>query len=138
MEFYCQKVNGVLIGADEPSKEALASIGTDTLVTCKTSKKRNLLNHRRFFAFIETAFHKQDHFTDQEEFRKWLTMKSGYYTTIVAPNGNTIFLPQSIAFASELDEEGFRQLFDKCVSTFIAEFNVNMTSNDFWEIASFS
>ena len=59
---------------------------------------RNYENHKRFFSFLSATYDMQEHFEQPEAYRKWLTMKAGYFDTIVAPNGNTIFMPQSIAF----------------------------------------
>lgn len=144
MEFYCTKVDGVLVGADSDSEEKLANIGTDTLVTCKTSKKRNGKNHSRFFVFRDAAFDMQSRnpdknafrFTDKEAFRKWLTMKAGYYDHFIAPNGTHVYTPKSLAFAGDLDEEDFKVFFSKCITTFTNEFNLE-TDDQFWEIVGF-
>ena len=120
MEFYCTKVDGVLIGADDESSEKLAELGLDTLVKCSTSKHRNYENHKRFFAFVKTAFDMQTHFDNYDIFRKWLTMGAGYYDSTVTPKGVTIFIPQSISF-EKLDEEEFKQLFKKCVDYYLKQ-----------------
>ena len=136
MEFYCQKVDGCLIGADDESAEKLASLGLDTVGKFTCNKNRNGPNHRRFFKFIEVAFDMQNHFDDSEHFRKWLIMKAGYYQTIVAPNFNTIFLPQSIAF-EKIEEEDFKILFKKCIGTMIKEFSLTLTYDQFWQLCDF-
>ena len=136
MEFFCTKVDGVLIGADAESAEKLANLGLDTVVKCSCKRNRNYENHKRYFKFIEIAFEMQNHFEDIEHFRKWLVMKAGYYETIVAPNGNIIFLPQSIAF-EKIEEEDFKILFKKCIGTMIKEFSLTLTYDQFWELCEF-
>lgn len=136
MEFLAQKVDGILIGADEDSAEIITNLGLDTVVKCKVSTRRNYKNLQRFMVFIDTGFHLQSSFVNKEFFRKWLTMKSGYCDVVVAPNGTTMFLPKSIAFDA-MDEEEFKLVFKKCVTTFLAEFNIKMTDDQFWEILDF-
>ena len=62
------------------------------------SQRRHYKNHRRFFSFIKSTFDMQEHFDDRDVFRKWLTMKAGYFDAVVKPKNQTIFMPQSIAF----------------------------------------
>lgn len=136
MEFLAQKVDGVLIGADEFSRAKIANLGLDTVIKCKVSKKRNYKNLQRFMVFIDEAYHMQNHWSDKEHFRKWLTMKAGYYDAVVAPNGSTMFLPHSISF-DKMEEEEFKLAFKKIVNTFLDEFKIKMTDNDFWRIVDF-
>lgn len=136
MDFYCTKIDGVLVAVDNDSAEKLSSLGLDTIVKCSCKKNRNYENHKRFFKFIQIAFEMQSHFDNVEHFRKWLIMKSGYYETIVAPNGNTIFLPQSVAF-EKIEEEEFKILFKKCVATMVKEFSLTLTYDNFWELCEF-
>ena len=120
MEFYCTKIDGVLVGADEESSGKLADLGLDTLVKCSTSKHRNYQNHKRFFAFVKTAYDMQTFFDDFDIFRKWLIMGAGYFKSSVTPKGVTIFIPESIAF-EKLDEEEFKQLFKKALNYYLKE-----------------
>ena len=138
MEFHCTKVDGILLGADEESAEKLADLGLDTLVKCSCNKNRNYENHKRFFAFVKTAFDMQTHFESFDIFRKWLIMGAGYYDTAVTPKGVTIFLPKSIAF-EKLDEEEFKQLFKKAIDYYLSQLTSARTvsNEEFMRILDF-
>jgi len=138
MEFYCTKIDGVLVGADEESVEKLADLGIDTLVKCSTSKHRNYQNHKRFFAFVKTAYEMQTFFDNFDVFRKWLIMGAGYFQSAVTPKGVTIFIPQSIAF-EKLEEEEFKQLFKKALDYYLKELckHRTVTDDEFMRILDF-
>lgn len=82
-------------------------------------KKRNLKHHQKFFVLINLAFENQDLFNNKEEFRAYVTMRSGFYNRIVTYKGE-FFLPQSISF-SKMDQQQFEDFYDK-VFAFILEF----------------
>lgn len=136
MEFLVKKVDGVLVGADQDSKDKISSLGLDTIGKCHVSKKRNYKNLQRFHVFIEEAFSMQTHYNDIEWFRHWLIMKAGYCDTHVAPNGVVMFKPKSISYEN-MEEEEFKIVFKKCVNTFIDWAKIKMTDNDFWRIVDF-
>ena len=84
-------------------------------------KNRNPGNHRRFFAFINQAFDMQEHYEEQEVFRKVLQLKAGFFDEVIGDKGNIIYLPRSIAW-DKLDETEFKELFTKVVNAFIRDF----------------
>ena len=105
-------------------------------VMIEWSKKRNPSNHRRFFKFIGLAFDLQDFYEDKEIFRKWLTMRAGYFDAMVQPNKNTLFIPKSIAF-EKMGEPEFAELFGRCVDVFIDNLCRDLNRDDFMRVLDY-
>ena len=91
---------------------------------------------QRFMKFIAITFDMQEHFDSKPAYRYWLTMKAGYFDTIVAPNGNTMFKAKSIAFA-EMEEDEFREVFSSCIDVFLKEFGQGQTEDDILQVVGF-
>ena len=100
-----------------------------TVISADIKQARNYEQHKRFFSFLETTFDMQDHFTEPEAYRKWITMKSGYFDTIVTPKGDTLFVAQSISFEA-MDEDIFKKLFDTAIDVFIRELGKGLTDQE--------
>ena len=82
-------------------------------------KNRSAANHRRYFAFINTAFDMQETYENQEIFRKYLEMLAGHFDTVIsARTGEAMYWPKSINWDS-LDETEFRKLFNEVVNAFL-------------------
>lgn len=75
-------------------------------------KVRNPKLHRKFFALVKLAFENQEEYNSFEHYRKLLTMRAGFYSTIETRELGTIYLPDSLAFDS-MDEVTFREVFDR-------------------------
>ena len=136
-EIFLQKAYGVLTPADEAAEEIIAKMHRGQVIKATYSFPRNYENHKRFFAFLKTTFDMQEHFTNIEHYRKWLIMKAGYYQTIKAPNGYTIFDTESIAF-HKMDEAKFRELFEDCITAFLSAFGDKITREELEDAISFS
>ena len=100
------------------------------------TKTRNYENHKRFFSFITCTFDMQEHFENKDVYRKWLTMKAGYFETVVTPKGETIFLPDSISF-EKMDEVEFKELFNKCINVFLREVGGGCTKAELMHVIGF-
>lgn len=107
------------------------------VISADVKKVRNYENHKRFFSFVNTTFDMQDHFDVVEAYRRWLTMKCGYFSTIVAPNGNTIFVADSIAF-EKMDEEEFRKMFSTAIDVFLKELGNGVSESDLLKAINYS
>lgn len=129
MELYATKIDGVLVAADDESAEKMASLGLDTLLKCTAKKNRNYENHKRYFAFIKLAYEMQTHWTNIRMFRLWLQMSAGYFQSSVAPNGTTIFIPDSIAF-EKIEEEDFKIFFKKVLDVYLEKLTDKRTVTD--------
>ncbi len=119
MEISVIKNNGFLIPSDPYQAEEIESLPQGELVI-EHKANRNAGNHRRFFAFIRTAFDMQEHYETREALRFALIIKAGYVTQVVShKNGSVSFMPQSMKF-SEMGEEKFKKVFKDVIGAFIA------------------
>ena len=130
MKFTAIKKDWYLIPQGDEGINAHEKIPEGAEVYIEYIKSRSPGNHRRAFAFFNMVFDMQEHFTDMNPMRKWLTMKAGYYTEIVAPNGKIVFIPKSIAFDKITDEDEFRALFSKIIDVVIREKVFNVDDNN--------
>lgn len=121
---------------DKDTQKYILNRKVSDIISAEIKQARNYENHKRFFSFIDTTFDMQEHFTSKEHYRKWLIMKCGWYDTIVAPNGNTIFTHKSISFES-MDEIEFRELFSQAIDVFIAELGNGMTDKELMKVIQY-
>jgi hypothetical protein len=105
-------------------------------LSCEVKIVRNYENLQRFFVLINTTFDMQDHFDEKEAYRYWLIMKAGYFDTIIAPNGNTIYKAKSLAFEN-MDEHEFREVFSAVIDVFLKQFGKGQTENDILQVIGF-
>ena len=118
-----------LIPKDEDTRKYILNRKVGQVISADIKMSRNYDNHKRFFSFINTTFHMQEHFTEQEAYRYWLTMKCGYFDTIVAPNGTTMFKARSISFDA-MEEDEFRKLFSTAIDVFLRELGKGLTDQE--------
>ena len=112
------KRDGVLVPMDRFQAEELELIPANVPLEVNVKDSRNIENHRRFFAFIKTAFDVQDHYTHIEHLRKALIIKAGYYDRIESHlDGRVTFHAQSLKFES-MGEAKFKKVFSDCLGAF--------------------
>lgn len=126
-----------LIPVDDEGIKYLYNRKPGDVLSCEIKQTRNYENHKRFFKFLQVTFDMQDHFENLEYYRHWLTMKAGYFDTIVAPNGKTIFKAHSLAF-DMMDEDEFKKVFSNSIDVFLKEFGNGLTEDALMEIISFA
>jgi len=117
-------------------QEEWGKIPIGALFGIEYTKRRNYENHKRFMAFIKTTFDMQEFYEDREIYRKWLTMKAGYFDTVATPKGETLFLPQSISF-EKMDEVEFKELFSKCINVFLREVGGGCTEEELMRVLGY-
>ena len=100
------------------------------------SKKRSAGNHRRFFAFINKTFDIQDHYENVDIWRKILEMKAGFFDLVITEKGKPLYLPKSISW-DKVDEVEFKDLFNKVVNAFLADYGHGLNDIQINEIVSF-
>jgi len=115
-----------------PVDGEMSGIPEGQVMTASIAKPRNVAFHRKFFALIRLAF---DYFEPQEvvyrgekitpkkdegEFRKWLTVKAGYFEVIGYPDGSVRVRAKSIRFAS-MSQEDFEALYSAMIDVVLAE-----------------
>lgn len=131
--------NGI-IPNNEESLALFDKIPHGALVQVEYIKTRNYGNHKRFFAMVRICFNMQEHFDNEEVFRKHLLMIGGHFDEVIVPNrkGGTIvqYWPKSIEF-SEMDEIEFNKLFSACITGFISRYGNGMEESDLLKIIEF-
>jgi len=100
-----------------PMESDLSGI-PDGEIMADLRKNRNVKNHRRFFAFIKLTFDMQDTFDSKEVWRKYITMKAGFFDEVINAEGKVMYWPRSISW-DELDEIEFKDLFNQVVNAFL-------------------
>ena len=136
-DIYLQKNYGVLVPANEDAEEIIKGMKQGQAIKLKYTFPRNYENHKRFFAFVNVTFEIQDHFDNPKHYRKWLIMKSGHYSIIVAPNGFQIFDADSIRF-DKMDEATFRQVFSDCIDVFLSVWGDRISREELERVVGFS
>jgi len=120
-EIYLRRIGKTLLPADRSSEEILDKMPQGKVMRVEDRFPRNYKFHKKFFSMLETMFDMQEHFTEFEAFRYWITMKASWFEVIEAPNGYQLFRPKSIAF-SKMDNEEFEKLYNTVIDTFVSEF----------------
>lgn len=104
-----KKPNGQPEIIEDRDIEQWHKVHSGEVLEFKVSRIRDVVQHRKYFAMIKLAFENQQHFENENRLRKWAQMKAGYYKAYPAPNGQTIYEPDSIAYSC-MDEDDFTQL----------------------------
>jgi len=92
-------------------------LGDDYEVTIK--RPRNIAFHRKFFALMNVGHNNTRLDMPFESYRKYVTIKAGYYNTYATPKG--VFVDaQSISFGS-MDEDSFAELYSRALDVIIAD-----------------
>lgn len=125
-----------LIPVDEEGRKYIYNRKVGDILSCDIKVARSYPQLKRFMKFIQICYDMQEHFTQPEAFRYWLTMKAGYFDTIVAPNGKTVFKAHSLAF-DNMDEDVFQKVFSDCIDAFLKEFGNGLTEDALLEIIGF-
>jgi len=105
------KINGILRPSYSGDFEKIRKIpeGKEILVTY--NPKRNPEFHRKAFALLNLGFDNQDKFDNFEVYRKVMTIKAGYFTSVESKKG-VQFLPDSLSYDS-MNAEDFENWFNK-------------------------
>jgi len=87
---------------------------------------RNIEFHKKYFALLNLGYQNSQLDVSFEFYRAYVIMKAGYAKTAITPNG-TIFLPESISFAS-MEQQVFEELYSRSVNVIIKD--IGATSED--------
>jgi hypothetical protein len=107
------------------------------VLSCEVKQVRSYENLQRFMVFINMTFDMQEFFDEKEVYRYYLTMKAGFFDTIVTPAGKTIFKTKSLAFEN-MPEEEFREVFSSCIDVFLKDFGNGQTEEDILNVIGFA
>jgi hypothetical protein len=117
MKFNLCKHNGKAIPATDEDQKKFQKIGEGEVFTCKSVDQRSIEFHRKFFALIRLAFDNMperfdNHFPDPDDLRKELLILGGFYSEYTDFRGNTVKVPESMAF-DKMGAERFEQVYNK-------------------------
>lgn len=121
MKAWVKKTLNGLLPASRTDEEKLqsAKLKLGEYYQIELKKPRNIRFHRKFFSLLNLAFDNQSDFNCIEDFRGWVTMRSGYYRKVPTPTGE-YYTPKSISF-SKMDQIEFNEFYDR-VFSFILEY----------------
>lgn len=123
------KIGGMLCPADEEAKATMAKMPQHREIVIDLKRQRNPAFHRYAFASFRELFAMQDHFTDPDIFRRWLTMRAGYARIHLLPGGKQWVEPESLSFEN-MDELEFRECQAKMVQAFIDAFGIDLDRDE--------
>jgi len=127
---------GLLMANNDETADYIDRLKIGQVVVTDIKKARNPEQHKRYFSFLNATFEMQDHFETLEQYRKWIAMKAGFYTAIVAPNGNTFFVAESISFEN-MDEDKFLELFSSSIDIFLKELGKGVSESDLMRVIDY-
>ena len=125
-----------LIPNNQETLNWMANRKAGEVVSADVKQVRNYENLKRFFSFVNITYDMQDHFEVKEAYRRWLTMKAGYFTTIVTPKGEAIFTADSISFEN-MEEDEFRKLFSTVIDVFLRELGNGVSEADLMKVINY-
>ncbi|WP_257293445.1 DUF1367 family protein [Endozoicomonas sp. YOMI1] len=133
-ELALQKVTShMLMPVSDDDQLFVQQLKTGQVIRAEFRKVRNPHFHRKFFALLKLGF---DHFepqpcrmagTDQwftpeknfDEFRRWVTVKAGFYDVIGYPDGGVRVRARSLKFSS-MSQEIFEQLYSAAMDVLLS------------------
>ena len=141
MKSVFKKTKEGIFPIDEGSMTLFDKIPNDSFVFVEFIKKRNYENHKRFFAMIATIYDMQEHFDNQDIFRKHILMTAGHFEEVVILNPKTDettiqYWPKSINFET-MGEVEFIDLFKKCITGFLRRYGNGMSEEDLMKVIEF-
>ena len=103
------KTADAYIPESEADWEALGKVSVGERLYGDLKRPRNPAFHRKAFALLNASFANQDQFENKEAFRRWMTIKAGYYTVVVV-DGASHFQAESLSFGN-MDQADFEKVY---------------------------
>lgn len=120
------KRDGCLYACEEFADLFLELKDGDYFVNIK--KNRNAGFHRKYFALLNKVFENQDIYSNIDDLRFEIILKTGHYKTHFTMKGNKIYIPNSISF-DNMDEIEFEDLYNKTIDV-VFQFFIKGTPED--------
>jgi hypothetical protein len=139
MKIAVQRIRGVIVGVDEIQQSLIDKLPVSEFII-DVKIKRNVDNHRRYFAFINRALDMIEGYTDKA-LRKAIIVEAGYFDAIVLPDGRTLLEAHSMSF-DEMGEEEFCKLFEESIAAFYriyaSQMKITIPDTDWLKIEDFA
>jgi len=107
------------IPADDIAKEVTDKIGLGEEVLVKIYKNVNPAFHRKCMSLIKTLFDNQDKYDSFNIFRYALLIRLGHCKMIILPDGQTVYIPDSMSFA-KMDDTKREKVFNDIIDAAVA------------------
>ena len=119
MKFRLVKTNTGFRAETDEDQEKLNKLSIGEVFSCSSLDQRNVEFHRKFFALIHLAWDNlpiefEGRFPTQDDLRKELTKRAGFYTEYTDFKGNKQYLPKSISF-DKMGQEQFEKLYSAVI-----------------------
>lgn len=127
MQLTLKRTKDGLLPLDDKAVEVISKLKIGEEILIEYKKNRNVKNHRRLFSLLQSVVHNQNHYKNVDNLLDVIKLKAGYFKTVVDHNGNALYIPESISFAT-LGEEEFKEFFSGAIDvilTFMPEESVN-------------
>lgn len=121
MEFWVERLGGVLHPADQESVEEFAKLPTGKAVRAKIERPRNPSFHRLYFALCARIANAKG--VPTENISDVLKIATGHVTILKTRSYGEVHVPKSISFAA-MDDLAFRDFFERCVQTIYQEWQI--------------
>lgn len=119
-KIYVIRHGGVLYPLSPEDGEKISK-PRDDLLCIEYVQKRNVKFHRKFFKLLQIVFDQQEKYSNKEDLRVEILLKSGQYTEHITTKGELIYIPKSMSFKSmkqaEFDEF-YNKALDVCLKYF--------------------
>ena len=131
-KYSVMKQEDALQPMDDDALKLFDSLSENEVIVIDYKKSRNPRFHRRAMAIFREllAMTDDEHKIGFEPWRKMMTIKAGYFTTIgkVSVNGETSVAVQADSLAFEnFDEQEFRQVFNDILTAFAQKYGHELT-----------
>ena len=144
MECYLKKTHLGLVCCDELSQEALEKYKNGALLLCKITQPRNPHFHDKYMALLRVGYKywepgeidckygvPEKNF---EQFRKDITILSGFYQVTIRIDGSTRIEAKSISFA-KMEDDDFRTLYSKTIDVLLKKIFVGYKEEEVIKLA---
>ena len=109
---------------DEPLK-----IKDGTIVRCEIVRQRNPRHHRKLFALLNLVFRSQEKYSNLEDLLVEFKLKAGWYEEHITMNGDIIYIPKSINFAS-MEQDRFNEFYSRAIDIALKDFMPDATESE--------
>lgn len=113
--------NGHYIPLDDSDYEDSKKIGIGKVV--KVSQARNYEHHKKAMAILNIGFENQEEIEIFDIYRKVITMKAGFYDSVIDKNGNPFPIVRSLKF-DLMSQKDFNEFYDSMLIVVAKELKI--------------
>ena len=142
-EIILEKRGNIFIPVDPKAIDYISKKKEGAGLRCEIKEIRNYKFHKKYFSLLNYAFDNWEpgeidckYGTPEknfEVFRKYLTIKSGFYHVVYNPDGGFKIEADSISFAN-MTEESFEKLYSNTINVVLKKILRNYTKQDLEQV----